>query len=240
MEYSFIHFSGTLWTANGARKADGTLWHAELPMHPRQPDIAVPIETADGTTTSVAALDLASVLLLQQPKELSVDASGPNSESDIDELLESEGDASPTERATKWRPLGSVAALTTGLRSKLESEDTQERIRQALESLVQSFDAGHWVAIDELPSHPRPWTVRAVDPPKNFNQKPKSYARHDAAQRNAALLEAELRIAHAALALRLPRLGVRQRLRAERPVTVLEILRLAEALAVAPTQLITK
>ena len=228
MEYSFVHFAGVLWTSEGPRQPDWTLWHADLPVHPEDPRTSVTLEAPSGSTTTVTAFDLASVLLQQQPSQASSEKRGNER---VDEDGEKDG-------ALKPRPMGSVAALTSGLRPRIESPETDARARAALERLLAGFDSDGWFAIDVDKAAKRPWVLRAVDPPSNFNQKPKAFAGESAALRNAELLVEELRYAHAGMALRMPRKQVRLRRFGERKFTALDMLLLAAATDSPPTSLV--
>jgi hypothetical protein len=182
LDYSFIHFAGVLWTAEGPRQPDWTLWHARLPLHPADPRTPVTLETPSGMSTTATAFDLASVLLQQQPSEAS---------SEEDETASSDGDGDK-DSPRKPRPMGSVAALTSGLRPSIESPETGTRARAALEELLQGFDSSGWFAIDFDRANARPWALRANNPPSNFNQQPKLFAKEATALRNARLLVEEL------------------------------------------------
>lgn len=228
MEYSFVHFAGVLWTSEGPRQPDWTLWHADLPVHPEDPRTSVTLEAPSGSTTTVTAFDLASVLLQQQPSEASF-------EKRETEKVDVDGE---TDGALKPRPMGSVAALTSGLRPRIESPDTNARARDALNEMLAGLDSNGWFAINFVETSRRPWVLRAVDPPSNFNQKPKVFAVESAALRNADLLVEELRYAHAGLALRMPRKQVRLRREGERKFTAVDLLLLAAATNSPPTSLV--
>lgn len=228
MEYSFVHFAGVLWTSDGARKPDWTLWHADLPVHPEDPTTPVTLEAPSGSTTTVTVFDLASVLLQQQPSEASPEKRG-------NERVVEDGEM---DGALKPRPMGSVAALTSGLRPRIDSPETDARARAALEKMLAGFDSEGWFAIDFVDAAKRPWVLRAVDPPSNFNQQPKTFASESSALRNAERLVEELRYAHAGMALRMPRKQVRLRRFGERKFTALDILLLAAATDSAPTSLV--
>lgn len=228
MDYSFVHFAGVLWTAEGPRQPDWTLWHARLPLHPADPRTPVTLETPSGLSTTATAFDLASVLLQQQPSEAS---------SEEDETASSDGDGEK-DSPRKPRPMGSVAALTSGLRPSIESLETGTRARAALEGLLQGFDSSGWFAIDFDKSHARPWVLSATNPPSNFNQQPKRFAKEATALRNARVLVEELRVAHVGLAMRMARKQVKIRRAGERSFTAIELLLLANATERTPTSLV--
>lgn len=222
-----MHFAGVLWTSEGPRQPDWMLWHADLPLHPTDPRTPVMLETPSGLATTATAFDLASVLLQQQP-------SGASSEQE-----KAPSDAVETRDAPpKHRAMGSVAALTGGMRAVIESSETGVRARAALDELLQGLDSDGWVSIEHDNTAARPWVLRAVNPPANFNQQPKKFAKEATALRNAELLVEELRYAHAGSALRMARKQVRLRMTAERNFTAIELLLLANATQRTPTSLV--
>jgi hypothetical protein len=233
MEYSFVHFAGSLWTAEGSRQPDWALWHASLPMHPTDPRTPVVLMASEGVSTTICAFDLASVLLQQQPSFANDDES-----SHEDTAPPIDDDREENEATLKPRPMGSVAALTTGLRARIESPDTNALARAALEGLLAGYDITDWVSIDFDERSRRPWVLSANNPPRNFKQKAKTYAKEATAIHNAELLVEELRYSHAALALRIPRKQVRLRRSGERNFTAVELLLLANAVGVPPTSLV--
>lgn len=234
MEYSFVHFAGTLWASDGPRGPDQTLWHATLPMHPKDPDAPVVLTSSTGTTTTIKAFDLATTLLQQQPVARDDDPANGRSVSSLAQRADEDVFA-----LARRRP-GSVAALTTGLRPLVESEDTSVVARSALERLIASFETTGWVEISHDPNLRLPWKLRALEPPEGFNQKPKTYAKEATAVRNMPLLLEELKVARAAELLRLPRLQVKKRREGQRLFTIPDLLLLAAALGLPPTALVAQ
>lgn len=233
MEYSFVHFAGVLWTAEGPRHPDWTLWHADIPMHPTDPQVPVALLAPSGASTTVTAFDLASVLLQQQPSHAAAGSEDEERSGALDDADDGETSSVPKPRA-----MGSVAALTSGLRPSIESSDTSTRARTALTGFLESFDITGWFSIDFEESTNRPWVLSATAPPANFNQKPKRFAKEATALRNAEPLIEELRYAHAGLALRMARKQVRLRLSGERNFNAIELLLLANATECPPTSLV--
>lgn len=228
MEYSFVHYAGTLWSSSGPVEPDGTLWHTILPLHPNSFDKPVPLESATGRQISARAIDLACVLLLQQPQQFAQEA-GPEAP-----LGEGSG-GDHQQRESSPRALGSVAALTGGL-VKVESvASTQTRSRTLLETVLAGMDTTGWASLNFIESVPKPWRLMAVNPPRNFRQAPKYYARLESAERNQASLVQDIRVARAALALRTTRKQVGLRLSGDRPFSVLEVLLLSQEAGIQPS-----
>lgn len=228
MEYSFVHFAGVLWTAAGPRRPDWTLWHADLPMHPSDPRTPVVLNAALGLSTTATAFDLASVLLQQQPSGASSEEDGKTQPAAVESK-----DAPP-----KPRPMGSVAALTSGMRPNIESPETGIRARAALGGLLQGFDTDGWFTIEFDKAAARPWVISASKPPANFNQKPKAFAKKATASRHAELLVEELKYAHAGMMLQMARKQVKLRQIGARNFTAIELLLLANATERTPTSLV--
>jgi hypothetical protein len=176
---------------------------------------------------------LASVFLQQQPSFASAEEEDAGTD-----LLVDDADGEQREATLKPRAMGSVAALTTGLRSRIDSPETTTRARAALDKLLGSFDPTGWVSIEFDESAVRPWVLRAIDPPRNFRQQPKVFANEVTAIRNADLLVEELRYSHAGVALRLPRKQVKIRRSGGRKFTAIELLFLANATDAPPTSLV--
>ena len=229
MEYSFVHYAGTLWSDGGPVEPDETLWHTVLPVHPSQPGERVPLESGAGRRISVCAVDLACVLLLQQPQQFD-DGNSP----DVSPGSGLDGESAKSQREPSPRALGSVAALTGGLTRVESMASTQTRSRQLLETALNEMDARGWTSVDLVESETRPWRLMAVNPPRNFRQAPKFYARRETAERNREALVQALKVAHAASALRTTRRQIGVRLSGERPFSILEVLLLSQQAGIQP------
>jgi hypothetical protein len=186
-----------------------------------------------GASTTVTAFDLASVLLQQQPSFASAGSEDEDRSGSPDDADDGETSSVPKPRA-----MGSVAALTSGLRPSLQSSETSVRARATLGGLLKSFDTTGWFSIHFDESATRPWVLSAIEPPANFNQKPKEFAKEATALRNAEHLVEELRYAHAGMVLRMARKQVRLRNSGERNFTAIELLLLANATECPPTSLV--